>query len=92
MTDISSTFKSIRSIYKALSNKDLDVSLSFRGSEYGQTKSWVARVDSREVAHEEHDGALIKLLAMLKEELTIKTKSAEHEATKLRQFLNQLEN
>lgn len=93
MIDVDATFKSIRTVYQTISGKsDADVSLTFKGTAYGVTKPWLAKVDAREINHEEYDGALTGLLSLLKKELADKTKSAEHEANRLRQALNQLGN
>ncbi len=93
MIDVDATFKAIRTVYQTVSGKsDADVTLTYKGKEYGVTKSFIAKIDARELAHEHYDGALTGLLTMLKKELADKTKSAENEAIRLRQALNQLEN
>ncbi len=93
MIDVSATFKAIRAVYQTVSGKsDAEVTLTFKGTNYGVTKPYVAKIDARELAHEEYDGALVGLLDMLKKELADKAKSAENEATRLRQALNQLGN
>lgn len=91
--DVDSTVKTIQSLYKTISGKaDGDVTLTYKGKSYGVTKPWVARVDVRESVHEDYDGALNGLLALLKEELNDKIKTAEAEATRLRQVYKQLGN
>jgi hypothetical protein len=93
MIDVDATFKAIRTVYQTISGKgDNDVSLTFKGTGYGVTQPWVAKIDARETKHEEYDGALTSLLTMLKKELADKTRSAENEALRLRQALNQLGN
>jgi hypothetical protein len=92
MIDVDATFKTITSIYKTLTGKsDNDVTLSFETS-LGVSKPWKARIDAREIKHEQYDGALTGLLVMLKKELADKLKSAEYEAKRLQQALNQLDN
>jgi hypothetical protein len=92
MIDVDATFKTIRNLYQTVSGKtDNEVTLSFETS-LGVTKPWKARIDARELKHESYDGALTGLLSMLKKELSDKTKSAENEANRLRQALNQLGN
>ncbi len=92
MIDVDATFKAIRSVYQTISGKtDNDVTLSFETS-LGVTKPWKAKVDARELKHEQYDGALTGLLAILKKELADKVKSAENEAKRLQQALNQLGN
>jgi hypothetical protein len=92
MIDVDATFKTITSIYKTLTGKsDNDVTLSFETS-LGVSKPWKAKIDARELKHEQYDGALTGLLTMLKKELADKVKSAEYEAKRLQQALNQLDN
>jgi hypothetical protein len=91
--DVDATFKAIQSVFKTVSGKsEGDVSLTYKGTGYGVTKPWIARIEAREVNHEEYDGALLELLAKLKQELADKVKSAESEVTRLRQAYNQLGN
>jgi len=93
MIDVDATFKAIRSVYQTVSGKgDADVTLTYKGTAYGVTKPYVAKIDIREMAHEQFDGALTGLLAVLKKELADKVKSAENEAKRLQQALNQLGN
>jgi len=93
MIDVEATYKSIRAVYQTISGKgDADVMVTFKGTSYGVTKPWHAKVDARECNNETHDGALTTLLSMLKKELADKTSSAEKEALRLRQALNQLGN
>lgn len=93
MIDVDATFKAIRTVYQTVSGKgDNHVTLTFKGPDYGVTKMWQAKIDAREVNHEEYDGALTELLAMLKKELADKVKSTENEAKRLQQALNQLGN
>lgn len=93
MIDVEATYKRIRTVYQTISGKgDADVSLTYKGTAYGVTKSWHAKVDAREMNHETHDGALTGLLTLLKKELADKTRSAESEAERLRVALNQLGN
>lgn len=91
--DVDATFKAIQSVFRTVSGKsEGDVSLTYKGTGYGVTKPWVARIEAREVNHEEYDGALLELLAKLKQELADKVKSAESEVSRLRQAYNQLGN
>lgn len=91
--DVDGTFKAIQSIYKTISGKgDGDVTLTYKGTSYGVTKPWIAKIDARECVHEEHDGALLELLAKLKRELADKIKSAESETVRLKQAYSQLDN
>lgn len=91
--DVEATYKSIRTVYQTISGKqESDVSMTYKGTSHGVTQPWHARVGDRECNNESHEGALHQLLNMLKTELATKTKSAEMEAVRLRQALNQLEN
>lgn len=92
MIDVDATFKTIRNIYQTVSGKsDSEVTLSFETS-LGVTKPWKAKIEAREMKHEQYDGALTGLLAMLRKELADKVKSAENEAKRLQQAFNQLGN
>lgn len=91
--DIDATFKSIRTVYQTISGKqESDVILTYKGTSHGLTTPWHVRVGERECLNETHEGALHQILDMLKTELATKTKSAEQEAVRLRQALNQLGN
>ena len=91
--DVDGTFKSIRSVYQTVTGKgDTPVTLTYKGYDNGVTKVWQAKIDAREVNHEQHEGALNGLLAMLKKELADKVKFAESETKRLQQALNQLNN
>lgn len=91
--DVDATFKNIRTVYQTVSGKgDSDVTLTYKGKEYGVSKPWHARIDARETTNETYDGALTQLLDLLKKELADKAKSTEAEASRLRQALNQLGN
>ena len=91
--DVDATFKAIQTIFRAVTGKtEGDVFLIYKGTGYGVTKPWVARVEARECNHEEHDGALLGLLDSLKKELAEKVKSAESEANRLRKAYDQLRN
>jgi len=91
--DIDATFKTIRSVYQAVTSKgDGDVNLTYKSKDYGNTTPWHGRVGIYEAHNESYDGALYQLLNLLKEELSKKVKSAETEADRLRQALNQLGN
>lgn len=55
-------FKEIKKLYQILFGKDAEVSLTYKGTEFGVTQPWHVRVDNRESKHETHDGALNLLL------------------------------
>jgi hypothetical protein len=91
--DVDAAFKAIQSVFRVVSGKtEGDVSLTYKGTGYGVTKPWVARIESRECQAEEHGLALNQLLDSLKKELADKIKSTESEATRLKQAYNQLGN
>jgi hypothetical protein len=91
--DIESTVKTIRSLYQTLSGKnDVEISLTYKGTGWGLGTPWQVRVGDRECLDTTHEAALTKLFGQLKQELAAKTKSAENEAARLRQALNQLGN
>ena len=88
--DLETTIKNIRNLYQTLSAKDADVTLTYKGNNYGITKGWHAHVGDREADHESHEGSLIKLLDMLKKELDVKVKFTENEASRLRKVQSTL--
>jgi hypothetical protein len=89
--DVEATYKSIRSVYQTLSGKsDTEVSMTYKGNGYGVTKPWQSRIGDREYHHENHAESLLGLLSLLKNELLAKAKSAEQEAQRLHEAINQL--
>ena len=91
--NVDGTFKAIQTIFRAVTGKNEgDVFLIYKGTGYGVTKPWIARIEARECNHEDYDGALLGLLDSLKKELADKVKSAESEANRLRQAYDQLRN
>lgn len=91
--DIEATVKNIRSIYQTLSGRsDLDVSFTYKGTGYGVTEPWHARIDSRECNSKTFEESATNLLDMVKKELLDKAKSAETEAKRLKQALANLGN
>jgi len=90
--DLDASFKSIRKLQRTLFGVDADVSLTYKGTEFGVTKCWHARVGDCESDHESYDGAITQLTDILKKKLNDKISSNEREATRLRQVLNAMEN
>ncbi len=91
--DVDATFKAIQSLFRVVSGKtEGDVSLTYKGTGYGVTKPWVARIEAREAQAEEYDQALIQLMESLRKELADKIKSSESETTRLKQAYKQLGN
>jgi hypothetical protein len=84
-------FKTILVLFKTITGKaDGDVSLTYKGTSYGVTKPWIARIDSYECAHEDHDGAVFGLLDQFRQELSRKITAAQKEAKRLEQIYNKL--
>lgn len=81
--------KAIRSLYLTLNGKAGDITLSYRGTDYG-TIPWLVRMDNREAAGNTSDAAMNVLYAQLKEELVQKVSFAQAETNRLKQALNQL--
>ena len=92
MIDFDSSIKNIRNLYKVISGTSVDVSLTYKGNEYGVINPWSIRVGDRETSKETYELALSDLTAILKKEIADKVKSAEAEASRLRQALGQLGN
>lgn len=91
--DVDATFKSISSIYQAITGKsDAEVYLTYKGTRHGITKPYIVKIEAREASHVTYDGALAELLSTLKKELSDKITSTESEAKRLRQAFNQLGN
>lgn len=91
--DVDAACKNIRSLYITLFGRnDMDIILTYKGTNYGVTKPFQVRIDAREFAHETLEGALAGLLLLLTNELSEKVKSTEGEANRLRLALNQLRN
>jgi len=85
--------KLIHSLYRTISGKsDIEVFVIFKGTDYGVSKPYIARIEAKEFSHETFDGALQGLLIMLKNELSSKVRSAEGEAKRLRSVLSELDN
>lgn len=83
---LESNIKNIRTIYQAISGKtsDIDVSIIYRGTSYGISKPWVARIDVRIVEHTSCEESVSELLELLKKELLEKIKATEAESNRLR--------
>lgn len=84
--------KAIKKLVLAVTGKDADVSITYRGSGYGITKFWNIKCNSREIDHETHEGAALEFVAILKKELQDKIRSTERQAADYQQILGSMEN
>lgn len=90
--DIDEAFKRIKKLYSLLNNKDDEVSLIYKGTEHGVTKSWTCRIDSRTVNSEDHESALNQMISNLKKELESRANTLEKQANDFRKELSSFGN
>lgn len=86
--DFETTIKAIRKLYNAAFGKLVDVTLTYKGTEYGVTKCWHLRCDARETFSESHTKAATDLLDMLRKELADKISTLEKQAIDYRKVLD----
>ena len=84
--------KLIKKLVAVLGGKDSDVSITYKGTAYGVTKSWHIRCDTKEIQHESHEIGARELVTSLKAELQKKISDAEKQADDYRKALGALEN
>lgn len=82
----------IKKLVKVLTGKETDVSITYSGTEYGVTRPWTIRCDSKEIKHETHDGGASELAAQLRKELRDKISSTERQASDLKKILSAMDN
>lgn len=91
--NLEDTVKAIRTVYGALSGKGpADVSLTYKGLEYGVTEPWVIRIDSREAKSINYMEAAAALLKELRGELASKITSTEQQVADYKKALKSLDN
>jgi hypothetical protein len=90
---LSSDVIQIRKLTKILSSsKDAEVTITYKGTEYGVAKPWLIRCETNEATHETPEGAAQELLFILKNKLKAKIDSAEQEVNNLRKALGSFGN
>jgi hypothetical protein len=89
--DFEVTLKEIKKLHWAISNKEADVLITFKGNGYGVTKPWNLRCDGREVNGESHTTAAAALLKMLEKELREKVQMLEAQTNSFKQVLSDLQ-
>lgn len=91
--NLEETVKAIRKLYGAISGKGpAEVSLTYKGLEYGVTEPWLIRIDSREAKAKDYMTAAYTLLEDLKNELKQKVNSIEQQADDYKKALKSLDN
>lgn len=84
--------KAIKKLVAAVTGKDADVIVTYKGTSHGVTKPWQIKCNTRELDHETHDGGAAELLKTLKQELRDKIASTERQADDYRKVLGGMEN
>jgi hypothetical protein len=92
MMNFASNIKNIKKLIAILSGKESDVNITYKGLNFGVTKPWNIRCDSREINHETHDGAAEEFFLILKKELKEKISFTERQAAEYKKTLGTLEN
>jgi len=83
----------IRKLYTIVSGKtECDVILTYKGKEYGVTKSWMARIDGRETVGKDHMEAVMLLFADLKIDLEKKVSFTEQQVATFKKVLSNFDN
>ena len=82
--------KSIKKLVSAISGRDSDVTITYKGNSYGITKCWNIKCDNRELNHENYQLCAEELVGSLKKELLDKINSAEQQAANYRQILGEV--
>jgi hypothetical protein len=82
--NVEQTVKDIKKLYAAVSGlSDHEVSLTYKGTNYGVSQPWMVRIDKREVNAKSYDVALQALLNNLQDELAKKITAARVHADAL---------
>lgn len=89
--NVSATMINIRKAYHSLSGKNIEVSLTYKGTESGEIP-WLARCDCYEAKSDSEVNAVMTLFSIIKEELKKKAETAERQAKQYRAALNSLAN
>lgn len=84
--------KAIKKLVAAVTGKDDNVSITYKGNSHGVTKPWSIKCGSREIDHEHHDIGAAEMVKTLKQELRDKIASTERQANDYRQVLGGMEN
>jgi len=84
--------KAIKKLVAAVTGKDDNVSITYKGNAYGVSKPWSIKCGAREIDHENHEIGAIELLKNLKQELKDKIASTERQADDYRKVLGGMEN
>ena len=83
----------IRKLYTIVSGKtECDVTLTYKGKEWGITKCWQARIDGREQVGKDHMEAVMLLFADLKTDLEKKVSFTEQQVASFKKVLSNFDN
>lgn len=88
--DFESNIKNIKKLIFALSGKDSDVILTYKGNSYGVTSPWNIRCDIREANSLTFELASLTLLNELNLELKNKIISSEKQTENFKRILNSI--
>lgn len=78
----------IKRLAYAITGKSVEVHISYRGTDLGQTKPWIIKCDSKEVEHERHDEAARLLYVEFANDLRKRIESAETQASNYKSHYN----
>jgi 1,4-alpha-glucan branching enzyme len=86
--DYDTTVKAIRRLYAAIHGKSPEITLTYKGTEYGVSKPWLIRCDAREAQCETHEAAAYELYKLLMKELSDKISGLEKQAKDYQKILD----
>lgn len=90
MTNIEETVRKIQKVHSALTGlSDNNIEMLYKGTSYGITFPWQARIDKHEVNAKSHDAALETLLDELRAALTKKINDSRRHAEHLEKTLKE---
>jgi hypothetical protein len=84
--------KNIKKLVNILTGKDVEVSITYKGTGYGVVKCWNIRCDSREINNETHEGAASELVKLLQDELLKKISDTKRQASEYEKALGAMAN
>lgn len=90
--NIAKTMISIRTAHSFLSGKTSDISLTYKGTEVGESNPWHVRCENFEAKGVDEQSALNLLFSIIKNELKKKISIAEIQSVQYKQGLSILEN
>lgn len=79
----------IRKFYWHLNQKNADVTLTYKGKDYGESNPWIIKCEAREASSDSPDKAASALLISFKKELHLKAESLRLQAAALTQVISE---